>query len=575
MSRLSSVRIRILSIFLFIFASVVLGRLYFLQIVYGDSFSANAERQYVNTNTTAYDRGNIYFESKTEGLSLAAMTRSGFTLSIHPSLVKDPEQVYLDLSKLVDIDKQDFFHKIAKKEDPYEEIAYKINEETAIKIRNLKVEGLNLSTEKWRYYPGDASAANLLGFVSYNKDDELVGSYGLEKYYEDTLRRDPSKIYNNFFAELFSNTLSSVSDNPSQGDLVTSIDRSVQGFLEEKLIETVNMWRSDTAGGIIMNPMNGEIYAMSFVPSFNLNKFNEVGDAKIFANPLVEDVFEMGSIIKALTMASGIDAGVVMADSIYYDAGCLTLNNKKICNYDGRSRGTVSMQEILSQSLNTGATYVALKLGNDKFSNYFQSFGFGTETGIDLPNEIHGLTSNLESKRDIEIATASYGQGIAMTPIETIRALAALGNGGKLVTPHIVKRIEYDTGFSKKIAYDLGKQVFEPETSREITEMLVEVVDKALAGGKAKIPEYSIAAKTGTAQMSDEGTKGYVEGKYLHSFFGYFPAYEPKFIVFLFHTYPKGVKYASETLTQPFMDISKFLINYYEVPPDRNLDNRQ
>src|SRR3989344_1561710 len=219
MSRLSSVRIRILSIFLFIFASVVLGRLYFLQIVYGDSFSANAERQYVNTNTTAYDRGNIYFESKTEGLSLAAMTRSGFTLSIHPTLVKDPEQVYLDLSKLVDIDKQDFFHKIAKKEDPYEEIAYKINEETAIKIRNLKVEGLNLSTEKWRYYPGDASAANLLGFVSYNKDDELVGSYGLEKYYEDTLRRDPSKIYNNFFAELFSNTLSSVSDNPSQGDL--------------------------------------------------------------------------------------------------------------------------------------------------------------------------------------------------------------------------------------------------------------------------------------------------------------------------------------------------------------------
>ena len=283
-------------------------------------------------------------------------------------------------------------------------------------------------------------------------------------------------------------------------------------------------------------------------------------------------MFEMGSIIKALTMASGIDAGVVMADSIYYDAGCLTLNNKKICNYDGRSRGTVSMQEILSQSLNTGATYVALKLGNDKFSNYFQSFGFGTETGIDLPNEIHGLPSNLESKRDIEIATASYGQGIAMTPIETIRALAALGNGGKLVTPHIVKRIEYDTGFSKKIAYDLGKQVFEPETSREITEMLVEVVDKALAGGKAKIPEYSIAAKTGTAQMSDEGTKGYVEGKYLHSFFGYFPAYEPKFIVFLFHTYPKGVKYASETLTQPFMDISKFLINYYEVPPDRGIE---
>ena len=227
------------------------------------------------------------------------------------------------------------------------------------------------------------------------------------------------------------------------------------------------------------------------------------------------------------------------------------------------------MQEVLNQSLNTGATFVALKMGNKKFSEYMKSFGLGTETGIDLPNETKGLISNLDSTREIEMATASYGQGIAMTPIGTVRALAALGNGGYLVTPHLVKKIQFDNGLFKKITFEPGKQVISSETSEEITRMLVKVVDEALAGGKVKLPDYSIAAKTGTAQMSDEGRSGYVDGKYLHSFFGYFPAYNPKFLIFLFHTYPKGVRYASETLTQPFMDITKFLINYYEIPPDR------
>src|SRR6185436_2717830 len=212
MSRTSSVRIRILTSFILLVAAVVVVRLYFLQVVYSSSFLGNAERQYVNTNTTAYDRGNIYFASRTEGTSLAAMTRSGFTLAIHPSLVKDKDATYGKLSGILDIDRADFKEKAAKAEDPYEELAYKINQESATKIKDLKLPGVILSTQKWRYYPGDSSAANVLGFVSYNKNNELVGSYGLEKYYEDTLRRDPSKIYNNFFAELFQNVKSSVGD---------------------------------------------------------------------------------------------------------------------------------------------------------------------------------------------------------------------------------------------------------------------------------------------------------------------------------------------------------------------------
>lgn len=571
MSRENSVRIRILSLLALLCAFLFIGRLYSLQIINNENFRASAERQYVNTNSIPYDRGEIFFETRTGELSPAAMTRSGFTLAINPSLISKPAEIYASLNQIISLDEADFYAKAAKKDDPYEEIAKKINNETAGKIKNLGVPGVFLATEKWRFYPGQDSAGRIIGFVSF-KGDELIGSYGLEKYYDETLAKKPEAAYNNFFAQIFSNIKDTMAGDSLEGDLVTSIEPAVQSYLESKLKEVRGSWQSDLAGGIIVNPQTGEVYAMAVDPTFNLNEFSKVEDPMIFGNPLVENVFEMGSIIKALTMASGLDIGAVTATSTYYDQGFLFLNNKRIENYDGRGRGTVSMQEVLNQSLNTGAAHVALKMGNAKFSEYMKSFGIGTETGIDLPSETKGLIGNLESKRSIEIATASYGQGIAMTPVETARALSVLANGGTLVTPHLVKKIEYPSGLFKKVTYEPGKQVIRPETAEEITRMLVEVVDTSLAGGKAKLPGYSVAAKTGTAQMADEGRAGYVEGKYLHSFFGYFPAYDAKFLVFLFHTYPKGVRYASETLTEPFMDITKFLINYYEIPPDRNIN---
>jgi stage V sporulation protein D (sporulation-specific penicillin-binding protein) len=567
MPRENSVRIRIISIGVLLCALLFIGRLYSLQIAQADQFRSSAERQYINTNTVSYDRGEIFFESRTGELLPAAMTRSGFTLAVNPSLVKDPEGTYAELNSLVPLVKSDFLSKVSKKSDPYEELEHKLNNETADKVRALKLPGIILAGEKWRFYPRGESAARVIGFVSY-KGDQLIGNYGLERYYEDILRKDPSGAYKNFFAQMFGNIQNTLANAPAQGNLVTTIEPSVQIYLDTKLKETRARWSSEFAGGIIVNPMTGAIYAMSADPSFDLNDFKKAS-AEVYGNPMVENVYEMGSIVKALTMAAGLDSGTVTAKTTYHDAGFLELNKKRIQNYDGRGRGVTDMQQVLNQSLNTGAAYVALKMGNSKFAEYMRSYGIDTETGIDLPNETKGLSNNLDSTRAIEMVTASYGQGIAMTPVETVRALSTLANGGKLVTPHLVKRIEYPSGLFKKISMEPGKQVLKPETSEEISRMLVGVVDDALAGGKAKLADHSIAAKTGTAQMSDEGTKGYVEGKYLHSFFGYFPAYDPQFLVFLFHTYPKGVKYASETLTEPFMDITKFLINYYEIPPDR------
>lgn len=178
------------------------------------------------------------------------------------------------------------------------------------------------------------------------------------------------------------------------------------------------------------------------------------------------------------------------------------------------------------------------------------------------------MLKNLDSKQDIEYMTASYGQGIAVTPIAITRALATLGNGGYLVQPHLVSRIEYDNGFFKEIQPEKGPQVFSQKTSEDISRMLAKAVDDALLDGTVALPHHTVAAKTGTAQIAKEGG-GYEESKYLHSFFGYVPAFDPEFIIFLYHVNPKGAPYASQTLTTHFMDITKFLINYYQIPPDR------
>jgi len=213
---------------------------------------------------------------------------------------------------------------------------------------------------------------------------------------------------------------------------------------------------------------------------------------------------------------------------------------------------------------------VATKIGPERFRDYFLNhYKLGTETGIDLPGEVHGLVQNLQSPRQVEYATAAFGQGIALTPVETVRALASLGNGGFLVTPHLVRAIKYDSGVTRALSWGEPVPTLKPGTSVAISRMLTAVVDTTLAHGTLKMERYSIAAKTGTAQMADPNGGGYYADKYLHSFFGYFPSYAPKFVVFLFATEPKGAPYSSQTWAPPFGSLVKFLINYYNIPPDR------
>ena len=573
MRKQSILRIRIITGVVLLIAFILVARLYQIQVLKHDVYVEKGEDQYVHTVRDLYTRGSIFFSTKDGDRVSAATVQSGYVLAVDPTVIRDPEAVFEQISDYIAIDKELFVTRATLPKRTYVEIDARVSEADADAIVERDIDGLQLYRSQWRYYPGDELAARAVGFTGFSgtiKKEQPTGRYGLERYYEDVLTRENERLSVNFFAEIFSNLGSVVFDTTDArtGDVVTSIEPTVARMLQQQLQETQETWDSRLTGGIIMNPQNGEMYAIDAVPTFNLND-RGANTIEVFQNPHVESVFEMGSIIKALTMAAGLDSGAVTPTTTYFDSGRLELDTFTIGNFDGKGRGTVNMQEVLNQSLNTGVAFIVDKMGKDAFRAYFQALKLGSETGIDLPGEVFGLVDNLNSPRDVEYATASFGQGIALTPIAATRALATLGNGGRLVTPHIATKIEYEDGTVRDITYPEGNQVFSAETSEEVSRMLTAVVDDALRGGNVALENYSIAAKTGTAQIADSENGGYYDDRYLHSFFGYFPAYEPEFIIFLYTVEPKEVRYASETLTDPFMELTKFLINYYNLPPDR------
>ncbi len=569
MRREAIIRIRVISLIALVLALVLLVRLYIVQIARGASYEALGERQYVHTVHDLYTRGNIYFTTKNGERVSAATIQSGFLLALDPTKLTDSDELYERLNAVTPLDADQFHERASRKDKTYQEIKQAVTKEEAEVIRALNIPGVKLYKNQWRYYPGKELAARTVGFVGFD-GDARVGKYGLERYYEDTLKREDERLSVNFFAEIFSNVGDLVfdADTKNTGDIVTTIEPTVARTLDRVLQGVQDEYESTYTGGIIIDPVTGAIVALNVLPSFDLNDRRDI-PIESFQNPLVENVYELGSIIKPLTVASGLDAKVITPASTYYDAGFVDLEDRTISNFDGRGRGTVSMQEVLNQSLNTGVAHIADLLGKERMRKYFYSLKLGSETGIDLPNEGYGLVKNLESPRKVEYATASFGQGIALTPIGAVRALSTLANGGVLMTPHLAREVLYDNGEVREVGFGKGDRVFTEETSETITRMLVKVVDTALRHGTLKKEHYSIAAKTGTAQIADNEGGGYYEDKFLHSFFGYFPAYEPRFLIFLYTVEPKGVQYASETLTDPFMELTDFLINYYSIPPDR------
>jgi len=561
-------RSRVILFFILVFAIILLGKLFLVQVVHGNVYKEAADRQYVTPSSDIFERGTIYFQNKDGSLVSAATQTSGFKIAINPSKIINAENTYKALSQIATIDHDDFITKSGKQNDTYEEAAHRLTQEQADAVSLLKLPGISIFKEKWRFYPGGILASHALGFVGY-QGNELAGRYGLEKEYDSVLARNADNPYVNFFAEVFSNLHKTLFTNETpEGDIVTTIEPEVQDFLEKKLQEVKDQYQIDSVGGIIMNPTDGSIYAIDAKPDFDPNNYSQVKDISVFANPMVEHVLEFGSVVKPLVMAGALNQGVVTPETTYNDKGAVTIAKHQIFNFDKKGRGPgTTMQDVLNQSLNTGMVFVEEQLGRINLRNYLLAYGIKNKTGIDLPNETSGLVSNiLTSPREIEYANAAFGQGVALTPIELTRALASLANNGNLVVPHVVKEIKYDDGTDKVMTYPTTPTKISPKTAEEITSMLVTVMDKGL---KVGLPHFSVAVKTGTAQVADSETGGYYTDRHTHSFVGFFPAYNPKFIIFLYAVNPKGVAYAATTWTQPFLDITNFLLNYYNIPPDR------
>ena len=566
---MAATRIRLVFAIVLAGAALIIARLFFLQVVSGEYYKTQASRQQNFSQILTPRRGEIYLSDRKGNLLSLASTKEGYLLFINPQKIKEPEAVLAKLNPLVPLERENFLKRAAKTGDPYEVVAHRLGRAAALAIEELEIEGVGIVPEEWRTYPLKSLAAHVVGFLGY-KDDELIGRYGLEHYFEDELRGNDGYLDADLSAggvllELGKNLF----EPPEEGhDLVLTIDPNVQVFFEKKLKSIQEKWNPSRGGGIILDPQTGKILALAAFPSFDPNTYGETQDLATFINPMVENIFEFGSVFKPLTMAAALNERVLTPQTTYFDKGYLILDGYKIENFDQKGRGETTMQKVLEESLNTGAAFAAGKLGKENMRKYFTAYGLGEKTGVELPGEVAGNLSNLSSKRDVEYATASFGQGVSATPLEFARAIAALANGGKLMKLYLVERIVRPGREDVITEPEVVREVLTPETSETISKMLVKVVDDALLGGTVKFKRFTAAAKTGTAQIPLKDAKGYSE-EYLHSFFGWAPGFDAKFLVFLYMEKPQGVRYASQSLGPSWAEITQFLLTYYEIPPDR------
>jgi len=554
-------RYRFSLFFLIFFLLLVILRLFYWQVVKAGELSDLGRLQYGKYVNVMPKRGEI---KASDGFSLAA-NKINYLVFANPKEIKDKEKNALLLSSFLELDTASISAAF-EKDLFWVPLKGEVEDSVKSEIKRLNLDGIGFEQQFSRLYPESSMAASLLGFVGKDENGEQKGYYGIEGFYNRQLKGRSSfavQIHDAFGRPVLAR--SSQDTSPVEGrDLILNIDRSIQFIAEKALKDGIERYKAEGGMVGIINPKTGGVLAMATFPSFDPRDYSSYS-SNLFKNPFISSLYEPGSTFKSLIMSSALDAGVVEPQTkCNICSGPVSIGGYQIKTWNDKYSSNITMIDVIKNSDNTGMVFAGKSLGLEKLLKYLDSFGIGSQTGIDLEGEIYQPLKPIANWYAIDLATASFGQGISITPIELLSAFSAIANQGKRMEPHVVSKIKTSKNQTIQIEPKLlGKPISE-KTAKVMTEILVNAVDKGEAKW-AKPKGYRIAGKTGTAQIPIAGH--YDADKTIASFIGFAPADDPKFAMLVIVDRPQTSIYGSETAAPIFFDIAQKILSYYEIPP--------
>ncbi len=549
-------KIRVLGLFFFVFFAAIILKLFFLQVI---NPVTNSDNSYLRTRKITPERGQIFDRF---GLPLA-VNKTSYLLYFEPNKIINKFEFVKRIDDLLHLGEATIEAKIDPSKD-WVAVKNDINPQMKRALSNTLLAGLGFEEESRRYYPEASLSSHLVGFVGKTETGENTGYFGIEGYYNKDLMGLPGvvKSERDFSGRPILIGTQEKVDADNGRSLFLTVDKSVQDIIKAKLKNALDIYKAKDGCVIVADPYSMEILGLACLPDFDVDRYYDFTEA-FFKNPTITDLYEPGSTFKPFIMAAAINAKKIKTNDIYDESGPIEESGYTIRTWNNKYEGKITMTRILEKSSNVGMVYIGKKLGAGQLFSSLLNFGFGEYTGIDLQGENPGFLRPKISWYPIDYSTVTFGQGIAVTPIQMITAFSSIVNGGVLYKPHVVLKIK--SGERESIIKPLKiRNVISSLTSEIIKKMLVSTVENGEVAW-AKPKGYSFGGKTGTAQVAISGQ--YDSSKTVASFIGFAPAQKPKFIALVILREPKTSQWGSETAAPLFFDIAKELLIYYNIAP--------
>lgn len=550
-------RINILRYFITLCFLVIVFRLFLIMFVEHEVYLQKANMQHVKKEEILPKRGNIYDRT---GRDLAVSLERD-SLFIDPVLIKGNETINVLKNYVKNVDYSQIIND-AENNKRFIWIKRKLDDETAKKIKELKLQGVGFITEHIRYYPKGSIASHVVGFV--NTDEE--GIEGLEKYYNKYLKAEKtSKVV---LRDATGKKLSDGNYGEIRGnDVFLTLDEGLQYIVEKHLDEAINKWQASSATIIMMEPFTGEILALANRPNYNPNDLKTIKNLAVIRNRSITDLYEPGSTFKIVAASAALEEKIIKPTTkIDCAPGFIEVGGKKI--KDVHKYGVLTFEEIIQKSSNVGTIKIAMMLGREKLYDYIKKFGIGEKTGIDLPGEISGYIKPVSRWSGTSIGAIPIGQEVGVTALQMLRAYSAIANGGYLVKPFIVSEIRSPEGSILYKAVTQRDRILSEKTAYTMREILKRVTQEGGTATTAKVEGNNVAGKTGTAQKYDPKIRKYSKDKYVSSFVGFIPAENPRIALIVVIHDPKGAHYGGVVAGPVFKAISDEALAYLNVPRD-------